>query len=188
MKLYGLAIPTLFFLVSCSEPSSSAQQPEETLKDTVVLAVDTFVEPAIPDTFSYNYVDGAVDLTWDILAMVDFEDTFNEELQDFIPYPTFHAPVQILEGQEVIVQGFVIPLEETGEEIFVVLSANPYISCFFCGGAGPETVMDIKLKPDIQRRFSTDEKIAFRGRLRLNSDDLYYLNYILEEAEPVVVN
>jgi hypothetical protein len=34
-------------------------------------------------------------------------------------------------------------------------------------------------------RLSVDEKSTFRGRLRLNDDDLRYLNYILDEAELV---
>jgi hypothetical protein len=43
--------------------------------------------------------------------------------------------------------------------------------------------MDIKLRPGTNQKFTTDDRITFRGRLRLNDDDLYFLNYILEDAE-----
>ena len=78
--------------------------------------------------------------------------------------------------------GFVIPLEETADKTFVILSAFPYSQCFFCGQAGPESVIDILAESKLPR-LSVDEKLTFRGRLRLNEDDLRYLNYILEEAE-----
>jgi hypothetical protein len=42
--------------------------------------------------------------------------------------------------------------------------------------------MDIKLRPDEKRKFTTDDRMTFLGKLRLNDDDLYYLNYILEDA------
>jgi hypothetical protein len=65
-----------------------------------------------------------------------------------------------------------------------VLSANPYSSCFFCGQAGPESVMEIQLLKQYDG-LRMDQVITFEGRLRLNADDIYQLNYILEEAEVV---
>lgn len=186
-----LIITLLFLCLACENEAPrdtqtteapSATQLDTTAKDPEVLVADTL---PFPDTVEYAYTDGAVELTWEIMAMVDFEETFNEELQAYIPYPDFHPPVEALEGKEVIVRGFVIPLEETGDETILVLSANPFSSCFFCGGAGPETVMDIKLKSSKGQHFKTDQRMAFRGKLKLNDSDLYYLNYILEEAEAV---
>ena len=42
--------------------------------------------------------------------------------------------------------------------------------------------MDLRLRKD-GRRFKTDEYHTFSGILRLNSDNIYELNYILENAE-----
>ncbi len=64
-----------------------------------------------------------------------------------------------------------------------VLSAYPYSMCFFCGGAGPESVMGLKLKKN--RKFKTDEIHLFKGTLELNANDIYELNYILADAEVV---
>ena len=43
--------------------------------------------------------------------------------------------------------------------------------------------MDIKLTDPL--RLETDEVVQFKGKLRLNDSDLYYLNYILEDAERI---
>jgi hypothetical protein len=183
--MYMVVVNVVVWLAACSNETTEAEQQQV---DTIgiqdsLLPMDTSI--TIVDSVEYEYINGVVYLGWNILAMVDFEETFNEELQAYIPYPKFHPPVQTLAGTEVIVEGFVIPLEETGEESIIVLSANPFSSCFFCGGAGPETVMDIQLKPGKKPKLKTDQKVAFKGKLRLNDTDLYYLNYILDDAELV---
>jgi hypothetical protein len=33
------------------------------------------------------------------------------------------------------------------------------------------------------RKFKTDERLTFKGKLKLNADDIYQMNYILEAAE-----
>jgi len=136
-----------------------------------------------PDRYKYN--DGYIILTWEELARVVFEEQYHEEVEEYIFRPVFSDTLKALDGKKVMVEGFVIPIEETGDETFVVLSGLPYLQCFFCGGAGPETVIDILPKGKLKKRLTTDEKITFKGRLRLNADDLDYLNYILDNAELV---
>jgi len=133
----------------------------------------------------YNYKDGYIILTWEELARVTFEEDYHEEVEEYIFRPMFSDTLKALDGKKVMVEGFVIPIEETGDETFVVLSGLPYLQCFFCGGAGPETVIDILPKGKLKKRLTTDEKIIFKGKLRLNADDLDYLNYILDDAELV---
>ena len=43
--------------------------------------------------------------------------------------------IQAINGKEVLIQGYIIPFEETGDESILILSANPFSTCFFCGGA-----------------------------------------------------
>ena len=69
----------------------------------------------------------------------------------------------------------------------LVLSANSFANCFFCGNAGPETIMDIKMKTKFKKPLKQDDRVIFRGKLKLNATDLYYLNYILEDAEVVSI-
>jgi hypothetical protein len=51
--------------------------------------------------------------------------------------------------------------------------------CFFCGGAGPETVMEIEAKDPVKY---TAEQIVLKGILSLNSDDINHLMYKLSEV------
>ncbi|HMN91359.1 MAG TPA: hypothetical protein PKE68_15155, partial [Saprospiraceae bacterium] len=76
----------------------------------------------------------------------------------------------------------VIPVDETGDEQLLVLSAYPYSNCFFCGAAGPESVMEIRLKAT-SKRFRMDTETAFAGTFLLNDTDINSLNYILADAE-----
>jgi hypothetical protein len=89
-----------------------------------------------------------------------------------------------LDGKRVEVEGFYIPVDETGNEKIVILSAYPFAQCFFCGKAGVESIIDI-LSPKKLPALKVDTKIKFRGRLKLNRDNFDYLIYVLEEAEMV---
>ena len=128
--------------------------------------------------------DGHYKISWKVLGKMKLNEQYNEDMGAYIPYPVFHPTVKDLNGQLIEIKGYVIPIEETGDASILVLSANPYSQCFFCGQAGPETVMDIQLK-NKGKRFKTDERVSFRGKLRLNDSDLFYLNYILDDAEVV---
>jgi hypothetical protein len=139
----------------------------------------------LPDISHFSVQDGYYVLDWDFLSLVQFEERYNEELEFEIPYPIFPPIIQAFDGQPILIQGYVIPLEETGQSELLVLSAFPFSSCFFCGSAGPESVMDIKLAKPSKSRFKMDNISSFRGTLRLNDHDIYYLNYILDDAEVV---
>ncbi len=123
-------------------------------------------------------------IRWNTLAFVEFEDRYNSVFQQFMPYPIFHENVQALDGKKVIISGYLIPLEETPNETITVLSANPYSSCYFCGGAGPETVMSVNTKGKM-KKVDMDKRVTLKGTFKLNNNDLYALFYILNEAELV---
>jgi hypothetical protein len=130
---------------------------------------------------------GAIVLNWQMLAKTKFKPLSVDSLDGIIVMmPTFPLFMRKIEGQIVQMKGFVIPLEETGDATTMIISANSYTSCFFCGQAGPESVMDIRLKnPELSKRYKQDEQVTFRGRLKLNETNFDYFNYILEEGEPV---
>lgn len=121
-----------------------------------------------------------IDLSWNMLADVTFKDVYLEEYDIYYYYPTFGPQVLDMEGREVKISGYIIPVDY--DEDYYVLSAFPFASCFFCGGAGPESVIDLRLKPG-HRKFNTDERLTFRGVFQTNTTDIYSLNYILEDAD-----
>jgi hypothetical protein len=54
--------------------------------------------------------------------------------------------------------------------------------CFFCGGAGPETVMDVFATNPVEY---SAEQVTLRGKLELNATDINRLMYALTDAELV---
>lgn len=131
-----------------------------------------------------GYTQEYIKVTWKQLADVTFYEKYNEEYDINILYPKFGNSVKKLDGQLIEVEGYAIPIEELGNQDILVLSALPYSMCFFCGMAGPESVMDIKPKKKL-KKIILDSKLKFRGKLKLNETDLSQLNYILLDAELV---
>lgn len=99
-----------------------------------------------------------------------------------IESPVFGKKVTALEGKNVELKGYIVPLEEMRGHRYFVLSALPYNICFFCGAAGPETVAEVYLTEDVAY---TEKAITIRGVLELNASDPLHLMYIIKDAELV---
>jgi len=121
-----------------------------------------------------------IEITWSSLSDVRFTDKYSEEVQAYFYYPHFGESVKELEGKEVYLKGYMLALDPQ-ENIFI-LSQNPFADCFFCGNAGPESIVELNLKPN-QPNFKMDQVVTIKGKLKLNRDDIYHCNYILEDAE-----
>lgn len=121
------------------------------------------------------------EITWNTLKDVTFYEEYNEEFDFNVLYPKFGQSVLDLDEQQVIIKGYAIPIDELGYEDILVLSAAPYSQCFFCGMAGPESVMDIKPREKLPE-IVLDKKLKFKGILKLNVKDLSKLNYVLLDA------
>ena len=119
-------------------------------------------------------------ITWQTLSDVKFTSEYFEEVEDYLYYPHFGPSVKALEGKEVILKGYMLAIDP--EEGLYILSRNPFAACFFCGASGPESIVELMLKPD-HPNFKMDQVVTMKGRLRLNQDDIDHCNYILEEAE-----
>jgi len=127
--------------------------------------------------------DRLIKVTWEMLKNVKFEERYYEEIKAYLLFPVFGKPVKELDGKDIYIRGFIIPADEVNN--IYVLSANSYASCFFCGNAGPESVMDLDLQvtPELKEKLQLDAVFTFKGRLKLNSTNIDRLNYILEDAE-----
>lgn len=95
------------------------------------------------------------------------------------PFPIFSEAVKQLEGKLITIEGYAIPLDPSGNQI--VLSANPYSACFFCGKASPASIMSVLFSKQ-QKGLKTDDFITVTGRLQLNSTDTSQPYYTLEHA------
>lgn len=120
-------------------------------------------------------------VTWQTLADVSFTEKYSPEVEANFYYPHFGPSVKALAGKEVVLKGYMLILGSKRD--FYILSRNSYASCFFCGRAGPESIVELKLKPG-HPRFWMDQVVTIKGRLKLNQEDIDHCNYILEDAEP----
>ena len=122
-------------------------------------------------------------ITWKDLENVTFEETYLDGFEDWFLVPTFGKDVKALEGKIVNIKGYLIPIDLDGK--IYALSAFPFSSCFFCGAAGPESVMTLLFKDEKARKYKPDEVATFTGALRLNPDDPEEFIYVLDEAVKV---
>ena len=121
-------------------------------------------------------------INWDVLADVKFDATYSAELGVELMSASFGPWPKVFEGKEVVITGYVLPLDPMG--LSYVLSRNPNASCFFCGGAGPETILGLNFKPGALQRYKTDQRVTFQGVLQLNQlDDDQFTYMLLDAAE-----
>ena len=124
-----------------------------------------------------------IKVTWEDLEDVQFKEKFVEEVDAYYLFPNFGSTLKKLDGKEIAIHGFMLVLDTSGE--FYVLSKGPFASCFFCGMAGPETIIEVQFKDTNHRRYKMDDKVTIKGTFRLNADDIEHCNYILEAAEEI---
>lgn len=117
---------------------------------------------------------------WKTLANVTFENVMDAQSGIPIQQAKFSQEVLDLNGNEITVRGYLLPEKGYKTHKEFILSSLPYNLCFFCGKAGPETVMEVSSLDAV--RYS-DEPIVMKGTLLLNVLDPYGLPYILMDAK-----
>ena len=124
-------------------------------------------------------------VSWNTFAQVTFHrqysETFGFEVN--VKPPEFSPDLLALNGKEVKVKGYVIPVDiDLG---MYMVSANPFANCFFCGNAGPETVVELIPTTKLPR-FTTDQVVTFKGVLQINQQgEMNAVPYQLFRAEVV---
>lgn len=111
---------------------------------------------------------------WKTLSRITYKKEYDEMMGFKVDVPVFSKDILDLESQEVTVKGYIIPVEGYKSHKEFVFSAFPYNMCFFCGGAGPETVMEVTALEPV--KYSADA-ITLKGKLQLNSNDINRLIY-----------
>ncbi|MEL6627254.1 MAG: DUF3299 domain-containing protein [Bacteroidota bacterium] len=124
---------------------------------------------------------GQVVLGWDDLGKISFTTAKDDESGYAYMKPIFSEKVEEMNGKRVQITGYMIPLDTEGYEY--VVSAYPNSACFFCGGAGKESVVELDLET-YDRRYEVDEIVQMEGIFELNEDQ-FGLCYRLIGAKPV---
>ena len=120
------------------------------------------------------------DNIWKTLSKISYKKEYDELMGFKIDKPVFSESVRALEGKEVTIKGYIIPVEGYKSHKEFIFSAYPYSMCFFCGGAGPETVMEVEAVEGV--KYSADA-IILKGTLQLNDKDINRLMYKLSGAK-----
>ncbi len=115
---------------------------------------------------------------WKTLSMVTFKMEFDEFMAMDVQKPIYTQHVMDLSGEEITVKGYIIPLKGEKAQSHFMFSAYPYKMCFFCGNAGPETVLQAFTKDKVKVPY-TSKAITIKGKLSLNHGDVNELMYTL---------
>ncbi len=117
---------------------------------------------------------------WLILLKVKFGPKFLKQYNETYREPIISPSLQEKIGKEMSLSGYYLPFELDSNRI--ILSKWPYAACFFCGGGGPESVIEVYLTEE-RPKLTLDQVIRVRGKLKVNDSDTDHLNFILQEAK-----
>lgn len=122
---------------------------------------------------------GFPSLVWPKLYNVQYIP--NSEDFDGLDKPVFSEAVKALNGKTVTVPGYLVPFENGAlKSNHFMLSSLPISACYFCGGGGPETVIEVFSMVPIP---FTDKPVEIKGNLFLNDRDPGQMIYVLTSAE-----
>jgi hypothetical protein len=116
---------------------------------------------------------------WKTLGKITYKKKYDEIMGFKVDVPVFSKPILDLNDKEITIKGYIIPVEGYKSHTEFIFSAFPYNMCFFCGGAGPETVMEVQAIEGVEY---TADQVVLRGKLKLNDEDINSLMYLLEDA------
>jgi hypothetical protein len=118
--------------------------------------------------------------SWVLFAKTKFEAKYNQKAAEYFLSPVFTQELKDLVGKEISLEGYYLPIDVEGDA-YIILSKFPYSQCFFCGGAGPESIAEVAFKAK-QGKFEMDQYLRVKGKLKLNEANIDHGNFILEDA------
>ena len=129
--------------------------------------------------FISNNIFSQIEIDWLMLRDVYYKSEYKDDVYGYMQIPFFGKGVEDLDNKEVKITGFMLTLSP--DEGIFVLSQNPYADCFFCGYGGPESAIELRLKPGYDS-FLMDELVTVTGTLRLNREDVSSGVYVMDNA------
>lgn len=116
---------------------------------------------------------------WQKFGKVTFKSAFDKSVGYHVQSPIFTPEIKALNGKNVTIKGYIVPMNEA--KGYFAISLYPYQTCYFCGGAGIETVVEVYSKGKLKY---TNQAVTLKGKLKLNDFDIMnHLVFILEDAE-----
>jgi hypothetical protein len=115
-------------------------------------------------------------LNWKLLGQIKFLKKKHKDYGE-IDFPVINDILKKKSGKKVFMSGFIVPIDNVN----YALSKNVFASCFFCGKAGPETIMGIKFKAG-KIKLKTDQYVTLEGNFRVNENNVEDWIYHIEDA------
>lgn len=128
------------------------------------------------ELFSKNLVVSDT-LTWGLLGKISYKNKPHKDYPEGVMFPIVNKTLKAKKGKQITISGFIIPIDDTS----YALSKNVFAQCFFCGQAGPETIMGIKFK-NLKKRLKTDQYVTLTGTFRYNETDVEDWIYHIDNA------
>jgi len=147
---------SVFFLASVN--SASAKR--------AVKEASATVGPAVSDT-----------LNWKLLGQIKYLKKASKDYPEGVMFPVINPALKAKNAKVIYMTGFIVPIDNKS----YALSKNVFAACFFCGQAGPETIMGIKFK-NPGTRLKTDQYVTLQGTFRYNDSDVEDWIYHIENA------
>ena len=139
--------------------------PAYALSQRTIVSPDGMTPPAAPK-------DG---VRWEVLKDVDAPFDPKEGA------PKFAADVLALDGKDVKLRGFMMPLDQAEKQTRFVLTALPP-SCPFCLPAGPDQLIEVECSDGVKFTF---DPVTIAGKFEVVRDDPAGLLYRMVDAKRV---
>lgn len=139
--------------------------------------------------FSFLFLQNGIaqkDNVWNTLFLIKFERPSGDETSPFATAGTgkFISMIEAMNGSEIELKGYIIPLDGQKAQSHFMFSAYPFAACFFCGKAGPESVMEVFMADNKKVEFS-EKPITIKGKFKFLPNRMEEVMYQLEFAELV---
>jgi hypothetical protein len=85
-------------------------------------------------------------------------------IDDYEYYPIFDDRIKAINGKEVTLRGYIVPIKDGTEHSSFLLSVLPINQCFFCGKNGIPMMVEVQLKKPIKY---TAAVISVKGTIKL---------------------
>lgn len=116
-------------------------------------------------------------LSWKLLGQIKYVKKPSPDYPEGVMFPIINPTLKAKNKKEIIMSGFIIPIDNKN----YALSKNVFASCFFCGQAGPETIMGIKFR-NPNMKLKTDQYVTLKGTFRYNDSNVDDWIYHIEDA------
>lgn len=166
-----------YFPLEPAQPAENQGSPETNLDSTLMRPVEE--EPALSFSDSLSDLDAPPIKSeiWDQLLELDYQ-----PMGVYGYIPSFTENHFQLNGKTLVLEGYMYPLDERKVQKWFMLSYFPISTCFFCGAAGPESIVEVNSPKGIPLQKG---RVKVKGKMVLNTDNPERLFYIFNDAQQV---